>query len=471
MLRIHRLASTGVEYYLSDLARELPLPMGGTDRADRWVGRAAEGLGLRGAVTLAHLEAVLGGRHPETAQQFRSPRATVPGLDLTFSAPKAVSVLFALGGEEVARQVVAAHRSAVDGALTYMEGHGLSTRRGSGDRCEVVPTTGLVAGSFAHGVNRNQDPHLHTHVVVANLVHGVDGRWGACDKRGLWAHKDAASAVYDAHLRMELSARIGSRWDAGPGRRAELRGVPPQLVGEFSSRAADIRRHMAEWGSHSARGSRVAWAVTRKAKHMGSTYGELSTEWAARARAHGYGRAETKELVGRGGQRDESPTLHEHRFLATLSQTPDGAARRRDVVGAFAAAAVGGVDEPSLERLTDLWVDPATARAEVGVAEATHTQRAVTPRRHQLRALGPRPVDPRDHETWQGAARAIDAYREKWGLTKSTEPLGLGAHTPALSTLPSERLVDHLRTARRIDEARQRLGRREPPSLAMDRGH
>ena len=60
--------------------------------------------------------------------------------------------------------------------------------------------------------------------------------------------------------------RLGLRWVEAPGLRAEVAACPRSLLGEFSSRSADIRRHMAEQGSHSARGARVAWAATRARK-------------------------------------------------------------------------------------------------------------------------------------------------------------------------------------------------------------
>ena len=269
MLGIHRLTSAGADYYLADLAQELPLPGRLDDGRAHWIGQAAAGLGLRGTPDPTALHAVLDGRHPASGHRLRSDRATVRGFDLTFSAPKSVSVVFALGGEDVARHVVAAHRESVHGALAYVEAHGLSAQRGSGEERHVVPTTGLVAASFTHGVNRNLDPHLHTHVVMANMVHGADSRWSACDHRGLSAHRGATSAIYEAHLRGELTARLGVRWVEEPRLGAEVAGVSLLVRGEFSSRSADIRRHMAERGSHSARGARVAWAATRPQKQAG----------------------------------------------------------------------------------------------------------------------------------------------------------------------------------------------------------
>ena len=93
-------------------------------------------------------------------------------FDLTFSAPKSASVLFALGGDDVARRIVGVHTEAVAGAMAYMERHGVSAVRRSGPEQAVLATSGVAAGVFTHGVNRNLDPHLHSHVVMANLVHG-----------------------------------------------------------------------------------------------------------------------------------------------------------------------------------------------------------------------------------------------------------------------------------------------------------
>jgi len=146
--------------------------------------------------------------------------------------------------------------------------------------------------------------------------------------------------------------------------------------------------------------------------------------------------------------------------------TADGAARRRDVVAGFGAAAVGGADAPTMARLTDLWVPP---KGGVGVAEDVHALHGVVPGDHLLSALGPRPVNADDHQVWQGGARAIEAYRRQWGLTKSADALGV-APGCGLSTLPALRLADHLRTARTVDAARQRLGWRQPRALELDRG-
>jgi conjugative relaxase-like TrwC/TraI family protein len=463
VLGVRRLTAQGIDYYLDDLAQELP---SATDARVDWVGQASEGLGLQGPIEPAHLRAVLQGRHPTTGSRLRSDRASVPGLDLTFTAPKSVSLLFALAGDEATHQVLAAHRAGVGGALSYMERHGLAARRGSGEGREIVPSTGLVGAAFTHGVNRNLDPHLHTHVIVANVVHGVDGQWSACDQRGLSAHRGAASAVYDAHLRAELSERMGVEWTGGPWGRAEVSGVSPLLLGEFSSRSADIRRHMSTWGSHSARGARVAWAATRPDKQANLNRAQLSEQWLRRARSLGGGAGEVEVLPTSIAALPGIRYLHEHRFHGMLALTPDGAARRRDVVAAFGAAAVGGARTDALESLTDMWIPANAAKAEIGVAERSHPLRSVVPGPHLLRELGPRPVDPSLHHVWREAALAIEEYRGRWGVTSGAASLS----DVVLSAFPTERLIDHLRIARQADVARQRLGARSAQSIALDRG-
>jgi conjugative relaxase-like TrwC/TraI family protein len=454
MLGIRRIGAGRADYYLSDLATELPVPGRG---AGRWVGSAAHGLGLEGSepVEPSAFRSLLHGQHPGTGRPLPLASAVrVAAYDLTFSAPKSASVVFALGGQDVARAVMAAHADAVDGAMRYLESHALgAVRRAAGGEREVVATSGFAGAMFTHGVNRNLDPHLHSHVVVVNAVHGVDGRWSACDGRGLDAHRRAASSVYDAHLRWALTASLGVRWDAAPGHTAEIVGVAPAVLGEFSSRGADVRRYAFETASS----HHVAWAATRPPKTTGLSYAELTADWSRRATEVGPAVASDRLRAP-----TPAPSFDEHRYAGVISLTPHGGAHRRDVAGAFAVAARDGAPAASLERVTDLW-----APAErIGVAEDLVSRRSVVPAGQHLRALGPRPVDPADHETWLGAARAIDAYRERLGIGRAAEPLG--AEPP--SSLPAARLADHLRVARQLDAARVSLGRRAPAEMELGLG-
>jgi conjugative relaxase-like TrwC/TraI family protein len=453
VLGIHGVGRDGADYYLSDPARELPVPAPG-----QWAGSAAAGIGLAGPVDPEEFRRLLQGLHPHSGHPLGSDRVTVAAFDLTFSAPKSASVLFGLGGADTARRIVAAHADAVAGALAYMEQHAVSACRRAGPERAVVGTTGMIAGQFTHAVNRNGDPHLHSHVVMANLVHGVDGRWSACDRRGLSAHRQAAGAVYSADLQAGLTAALGLRWAGAPGHAAEIVGIAPALLGEFSSRAADIRRHMYGVGARSARGSRIAWAATRPAKEPGAPYDVVAGDWGRRARA-----ADAPLDLGRSPART---LLDEHRFAAVLSLTPHGGARRRDVVAAFGGAAPDGIAASELQRLVARWVPP----AGIGVTEPLHPRRAFVPAPHLLCVFGPRPIDPAAHEVWVGAAAVMDAYRDRWGLDRATESLGAVEAPSVLAALPAARLADHVRTARHVELARAQLGRRDGVGVELGLG-
>ncbi len=121
MLGIHGVRRDGADYYLSDLGRELPVPV-----PARWIGSAADGLGLAGPLDADGVRRLLAGQHPATGRPIGSSRVTVAAFDLTFSAPKSASVLFALAGPDAARQIVDAHEAAVAGGLAYLEQHGVS---------------------------------------------------------------------------------------------------------------------------------------------------------------------------------------------------------------------------------------------------------------------------------------------------------------------------------------------------------
>ena len=116
---------------------------------------------------------------------------------MTFSAPKSVSVLFAVGDEELSAALVEAHEEAVNAALGYLEDVACQVRRGHNgtaaeraaedprgwERARSEPAGGFVAAAYRHRMSRAQDPQLHTHVVAANMARGADGRWTAlgCD--------------------------------------------------------------------------------------------------------------------------------------------------------------------------------------------------------------------------------------------------------------------------------------------------
>ena len=133
-------------------------------------------------------------RHVEAREAARRTPVAVAGFDLTFTAPKSVSVLWALADPALQQRLVTAHRAAVDDALALLEHHALFTRTGKNGAAQV-DARGSIAAAFDHWDSRTGDPNLHTHVVLANKVQGPDGRWRSLDSKALHAAVVALSEV------------------------------------------------------------------------------------------------------------------------------------------------------------------------------------------------------------------------------------------------------------------------------------
>ncbi len=174
MLSIGKLGTGQENYYLEKVAEGAEDYYSGEGEAQgEWIGDAAEELGLAGEVEPAQLTAMLTGNDPATGEPLGlravGGKGPIPGFDLTFSAPKSVSLTWALGGPEVAAQVAAAHRASVQAALHYMQREACWTRRGAGG-AEFVAGNGYLAAAYVHRSSRNGDPQLHTHVLIANAT-------------------------------------------------------------------------------------------------------------------------------------------------------------------------------------------------------------------------------------------------------------------------------------------------------------
>ena len=95
----------------------------------------------------------------------------VHGFDLTFCAPKSVSLIRAVRGDDVADKAIAgAHATALSEAMQYLAQHAGYTRvhnPATGDK-DLVRLPGLVAIAYQQETSRAGDPHLHTHVIVPN---------------------------------------------------------------------------------------------------------------------------------------------------------------------------------------------------------------------------------------------------------------------------------------------------------------
>jgi conjugative relaxase-like TrwC/TraI family protein len=292
-----------------------------------WWGSLAGNLGLAGRrVQPAGLSALLAGVDPATGAALdpRHGRVTVAAFDCTFAAPKSVSLLHALGPADAVGEVRAAHEDAVAGALGYLERHAAHVRRAGA----VVPVTGFVAASFLHRTSRARDPHLHTHLVVANLAPDADGRWSAIDGRPLYAHAAAAGALYRAHLRFEISRRLSVDWQARADGFADLIGIPASTLRGFSRRQAEIAAELARTGWSGPLPARLAAERTRPDRDLAEDYPTLVAGWRERAFSLGV----SGSAVGRMGVR--------------ALPAPDAAGERGPELARRVAETAGSLDRP-----------------------------------------------------------------------------------------------------------------------------
>ena len=208
-------SAQGASYYERDgyYAKDSPEHR----QASAWAGRGAAGLGLEGPVDPDVFRALLEGHVPDGSGR-RLGRAVKdrgtpgsgdfhhrPGRDLTFSAPKSVSLAALVGGDA---RVIDAHDRAAGRALDWFERNAAETRMkdpGTG-RMARTGNQKTVIATFRHDTSRNLDPALHTHSVIANMVQGEDGKWRTMANERLYASKMLLGAMY----RNELAGELGS---------------------------------------------------------------------------------------------------------------------------------------------------------------------------------------------------------------------------------------------------------------------
>ncbi len=218
----------------------------------QWHGRGAELLGLKGEVTSEDFEAVRQGLDPRTGEFLRqrhsADRIASDGAeqskarslyDMTFSAPKSVSVMAIVGGDE---RLVSAHETAVREALEEGEKHSATRVRLAGLN-ENRTTGNWIVAAYTHDTSRELDPQLHTHAVAANLTYdGTEGRWKALQASGLYERRSYLTEVYRNALASEVRAlgyEIENRRDVrGRDKGFEIAGFSQDLLDKYSQRSA-----------------------------------------------------------------------------------------------------------------------------------------------------------------------------------------------------------------------------------------
>ena len=353
-------AAKGPDYYeRPEFARDDYYEQRGQVRG-AWIGRAAQALGLSGDTAEGALATLLDGRDPSTGAPLAGTARRRGGnvaFDLTFAAPKSVSVLAAVGDERVRHTVLRAHAQGVQAALDYLEREACFVRRGR-NGVRVLPADGFVGALYVHEMARSGDPHLHAHVVIANRVRGQDGRWSAPDMRPVYSHAKTAGTIADAVMRAELSRFLGLEWGPVVNGIAELAAVPKEVREHFSARHAEIMEEALARGYTSRAGIAAIQRETRDRKRVVARERAVA-QWRARAAEHGFGERERAAALGRA--RGVTTPQYHARLAANEARMlgPEGLTQRastftrREVIQALVEIHPEGARPGLLERLAD----------------------------------------------------------------------------------------------------------------------
>ncbi|MBA9847941.1 MULTISPECIES: MobF family relaxase [Burkholderiaceae] len=265
-----------------------------------WFGQGAAALGLSGQIERQDFFEILNGKvdgqelgkfvvNEETGEREREHR---PGTDMTFSAPKSVSLLAEVAGN---REVREAHEAAVKKALTYIESELAYTRQMKDGELESVKTGNLVVAMFRHNTSRELDPQTHTHAVIMNATKREDGEWRSLTNDEIWKAQRVVGAIYTGELAsklQELGYELRRTDEKG---NFEVVGVTREQIEHYSQRRADIEASLKSRGvdmdSATAQDKEDATLMTR-AKKVDVDHDALIADWKGRAQTIGLNLAE-----------------------------------------------------------------------------------------------------------------------------------------------------------------------------------
>lgn len=271
----------------------------GQEVAGQWHGRGTNVLGLSigSNVTRDQFAALLAGQHPETGkaltQRVRKDRR--PGVDLTFSVPKSVSLTWAINGDE---RIIEALRVAVHETMTKDVEPLMMRRVRDGGRAATkdrTPTGKLIYADFLHKTSRpvegKPDPHLHIHAFVINWTE-QNGKHYAGEFEEIMRQRPSLQAKFEARLARTLNQQLGYSAEKVQYRQTgrmktgwEIAGIDRSTIEKFSRRTEQVESFARENGITDAAEKGTLGKKTREKKDQGTSIEQLRHEWRSRLTA------------------------------------------------------------------------------------------------------------------------------------------------------------------------------------------
>ena len=249
----------------------------------QWYGKGAGKLGLKGNIENEDFSKLLHGELPDGEKFRKRPPTNAEykeraGIDLTFSAPKSVSLAVLVNGD---KQLEEAHRDAVKTTLKIAEERYASTRiRENGER-KAIATSNLIVAQFHHDSSREKDPQLHTHAVVINGTQSKEGKWYSLRNDDIFSNQKLLGTIYQNEL-ANKAKQLGYEIEQRGNGQFELKGYTQEQLEHFSKRREQIIE--AVGADASVKQRELASLKTRKPKGKEVSREQLQDYWQAEAK-------------------------------------------------------------------------------------------------------------------------------------------------------------------------------------------
>ncbi len=265
-----------------------------------WQGELAAKLGYEGAIKEEDFQTLIKGQDEKNNINIQSggkDYSHTAGVDLTFSAPKSVSIAGLVLDD---KRVLEAHDKAISSTLAYIEKNYTNVRIKKDKMVTSEATGNMLAAKFQHVSSREQDPQLHTHCLVMNFTQKENGDIRAMDFREVYDNKMFLGQVYRSELASNLKD-LGYKIESDSKGLFEIRDFDKQLIKEFSTRSQQIKERMTELKEQfpnvsDSKLKEFATLETRQTKQE-SNIKDLQQNWSQRLNEYNYSKKEVIEQL------------------------------------------------------------------------------------------------------------------------------------------------------------------------------
>ncbi len=325
--------------------------------ATHWYGKGAALLGLEGYVDKDVFKELLEGKLTNGVQLGKVRDGEIdhrPGYDLTFSAPKSVSLLSEIGND---KRLYDAHNKAVNEALDYIEKNASQTRTTVNNVTSFEKSDNLLIAKFRHDTSRDLDPQLHTHAVIVNAIKRMDDEWRSLSSEELANHKMVTGMVYRSALAIEVQ-RLGYEIEITDARHGffQLKGIDEEGLGTFSKRRAAIEEYLEQHGLFGAEESAEA-AIKTRVNKVDVDRDELKEQWKEDAKDLGLSAIidTAKDRENKGNIKDLLADIRSESYSATQYALRHLAERtsvfeKKDIIKVSLSHGLGNVSLTGVER-------------------------------------------------------------------------------------------------------------------------